>query len=192
MLPELGYEKQPEYFGTQVTNVGSEPVWHVQVYICTPKPLRGVYEVEKIHATIASRHSFNAGICDAARQSYMVTHSRHCQLLDGMEYAHFPQRASGSTYIHMEPVQDEMNFKLKKQVALTTTLSKELDSTTEEVEFGQGKYEEAMKTIPKMKHHCPQDWEKRSNEEAEEFSPHSPPRKIAKLAPPTYVIPNDV
>jgi hypothetical protein len=28
-----------------------------------------------------------------------------------------------------------MNFKLKKQVALTTTLTRELDSTTEEVEL---------------------------------------------------------
>jgi hypothetical protein len=40
MLQELGYEKQPEYFATQVTYEGSEPVWHVQVYIFTPKPLR--------------------------------------------------------------------------------------------------------------------------------------------------------
>jgi hypothetical protein len=55
MLQELGYEKQPEYFGTQVTYEGSEPVWHVQVYIFTPKPLRGVFEVEKIHAAIAPR-----------------------------------------------------------------------------------------------------------------------------------------
>jgi hypothetical protein len=62
MLQELGYEKQPEYFGTQVTYEGSEPVWHVQVYIFTPKPLRGVYEVEEIHAAIASRHSFHAGM----------------------------------------------------------------------------------------------------------------------------------
>jgi hypothetical protein len=54
---------------------------------------------------------------------------------------------SGSTYIHVELVQDERNFKLKKQVALSATLTKELDSTTEEVEFWQGKYEEAMKTI---------------------------------------------
>jgi hypothetical protein len=113
--------------------------------------------VEKIYGAIASRRSFNAGICDAACQAYMVTRSRHCQLLDGTEYAHFPQWASGSTYIHMEHVQDEMNFKLKNQVALTATLTKELDSTTEEVEFWQGNYEEAMKTIWKMKRHCPQD-----------------------------------
>jgi gas vesicle protein len=47
----------------------------------------------------------------------------------------FPQRASGSTYIHVEPVPDSRNFKLKKQVDLTTALTKELDSTMEEVEF---------------------------------------------------------
>jgi hypothetical protein len=29
MLQELGYEKPLEYFGTQVTYEGSEPVWHV-------------------------------------------------------------------------------------------------------------------------------------------------------------------
>jgi hypothetical protein len=91
MLQELGYEKQLEYFGTQVTYEGSEPVWYVQVYIFTPKPLRGVYEVEKIHAAIASRCSFHVGIHDAARQAYMVIRSRHRRLLDGMEYAHFPQ-----------------------------------------------------------------------------------------------------
>jgi hypothetical protein len=147
MLQGLGYEKQPEYFGTQITYEGFEPVWHVQVYIFSPKPLRGVYEVEKIHAAIASRRSFHVGICDAACQAYMVIRSHHCHLLDGTEYAHFPQRASGCAYIHVELVQYEGNFKLKKQVALTATLTKELDSTTEEVEFWQGKYEEVMKTI---------------------------------------------
>jgi hypothetical protein len=147
MLQELGYEKQPEYFGTQVTYEASKPVWHVQVYIFTPKPPRGVYEVEKIHAAIASRHSFHTGICDDACQAYMVVRSHHCQLLDGMEYAHFPQWASRSAYIHVEHVQEEGNFMLRKQVALTTTLTKELDSTTEEVEFWREKYEEAMKTI---------------------------------------------
>jgi hypothetical protein len=135
MMQELGYEKQPEYFGTQVTYEGSKPVWHVEVYIFTPEPLRGVYEVEKIHVAIASRRSFHAGICDVARQAYMVSRSRHCQLLDEMGYAHFPQRASGSAYIHVEHVQDEENFKLKKQVALITTLTMELDSTTKDVEF---------------------------------------------------------
>jgi hypothetical protein len=87
----------------------------------------------------------------------MLTSSRHCQLLGGKEYDHFPQWDSGSAYIHVEPVQDEGNFKLKKQVALTATLTKELDSTMEEVEFWQGKYEEATKTIQKMKCCCPQD-----------------------------------
>jgi hypothetical protein len=180
MLQELGYEKQSEYFGTQITYEGSEPVWHVQVCIFTPNPLRLVYEVEKIHAAIASR-------C----QAYMVTHSHHYQLLDRTEYAHFPQRASGSTYINVEPIQDEMNFKLKKQVALTATLTKELDST-KEVEFWQGKYEEAMKIIQKMKRHCPQDLETCSNGETKEFILHSPPRKMAMCAPPSYIIPNDV
>jgi hypothetical protein len=90
MLQELGYEKQQEYFGTQVTYEGSKPVWHIQVYIFTPKLLRRVYEVEKIHAAIASRRSFNAGICVTAHQAYMVIRSRHCQLLDRTEYAHYP------------------------------------------------------------------------------------------------------
>jgi hypothetical protein len=114
---------------------GSEPVWHVQVYIFIPKPFRGIFDVEKIHAAIAPRHTFYAGIQDAACPAYMVTRSCHRQLLDGMEYAHFTQRAIGSTYIHVEPVPDSRNFKLMKQVELTTVLPKELDSTMEEVEF---------------------------------------------------------
>jgi hypothetical protein len=89
----------------------------------------------------------------------------------------------------VEHVQDEGNFKLKKQVALTAIISKELNSTTEEVEFWEGKYEEAMKTIRKMKHHCPQDWETLSDEETKEFSLHSPPRKMATRAPLAYIIP---
>jgi anion-transporting ArsA/GET3 family ATPase len=92
----------------------------------------------------------------------------------------------------VEPVQDEGNFKLKKQVALIATLTKELDSTMEEVEFRQGKYEEAMKAIQKMKRRYPQEWETLSDEETKEFSPHSPPRKMAMRAPPAYIIPNDV
>jgi hypothetical protein len=31
-----------------------------------------------------------------------------------------------------------------------------------------------------------------SNDETEEFSPHSPPRKMATCAPLAYIIPNDV
>jgi hypothetical protein len=91
ILQELGYEKQPRYYGTQVTYEGSESVWHVQVYNFTPKPLRGIFEVEKIHAAIAPRRNFYAGIHDAARQAYMVTRSCHHHLLNGTKYAHFPQ-----------------------------------------------------------------------------------------------------
>jgi hypothetical protein len=47
----------------------------------------------------------------------------------------------------VEPVSNSRNFKLKRQVDLTTVLTKELDSTIEEVEFWQEKYEEAMKII---------------------------------------------
>jgi hypothetical protein len=122
-------------------------VWHVQVYIFTPKPLRGIFEVEKIHDAIAPRRTFYAGIHDAAHQAYMVTCSRHHQLLDGMKYAHFPQWASGSTYIHVEHVPNSRNFKLKKQVDRTTVLTKELDFTMEEVEFWQEKYKEAVKIV---------------------------------------------
>jgi hypothetical protein len=62
-------------------------MWHVQVYIFTPKPFQGIFEVEKIHATIAPRRTFYAGIRDVACPAYMVTRSCHRQLLDGMEYA---------------------------------------------------------------------------------------------------------
>jgi hypothetical protein len=135
MLQEFRYEKQPKYYGTHVMSKGSEPVWHVQVYIFTPKLLRGIFKVEKIHAAIAPRRTFYARIRDAAHQAYMVTRSHHRQLLDGTKYANFPQRASGSTYIHVEPIPDSRNFKLKKQVDRTTVLTRELDSTKEEVEF---------------------------------------------------------
>jgi hypothetical protein len=43
-----------------------------------------------------------------------------------------------------------------------------------------------------MKHHCPQDWVTCFDEAIEEFSPHSPPHKMATRAPPAYIIPNDV
>jgi hypothetical protein len=60
------------------------------------------------------------------------------------------------------------------------------------VEFWQGKYEEAIETIQKMKCRYPQDLETLSDEETEEFSPHSPPHKMTTRAPPVYVILNDV
>jgi hypothetical protein len=44
-------------------------------------------------------------------------------------------------------VPNQRNFKLRKQVMLTIALTKELDSTIEEVEFWQERYEHAMKTI---------------------------------------------
>jgi prefoldin subunit 5 len=79
----------------------------------------------------------------------------------------------------------------EKQVELTTALTKELDSTMEEVEFWQEKYEEAMKTIRKLKRHYPQGKETLSNEETEEFILASPSRKMVTHAPLVYVIPNN-
>jgi hypothetical protein len=76
-------------------------------------------------------------------------------------------------------------------VKLTTVFTKELDSTTKEVEFWQEKYEEAMKTIQKLKRHYPQDMETLSDEETEDFTLASQPRKMATRAPPVYVIPNN-
>jgi hypothetical protein len=48
-----------------------------------------------------------------------------------------------------------------------------------------------MKTIQKLRCHCPQDVETLSEEEIEEFTPASPPRKMATCAAPVYVIPNN-
>jgi hypothetical protein len=48
-----------------------------------------------------------------------------------------------------------------------------------------------MKIVRKLKHHCPQAVETHSDEETEEFTPASPPRKMATHAPPVYVIPNN-
>jgi hypothetical protein len=76
-------------------------------------------------------------------------------------------------------------------VELTTMLTKELDSPMEEEEFWQEKFEEAMKTIRKLKRHYPQGVETLSNEETGEFTLASPPRKMATHAPPVYVIPNN-
>jgi hypothetical protein len=91
----------------------------------------------------------------------------------------------------MESVTDSRNIKLKKQVELTTALTKELDSTTEEVKFWQEKYEEAMKILQKMNCHYPQGVEIFSMEETEEFTPAAQPHKMATCAPPVYIIPNN-
>jgi hypothetical protein len=48
-----------------------------------------------------------------------------------------------------------------------------------------------MKTILKSKRHCPQGVETLFEEETEEFTPTSPPRKMDSHAPPVYVIPNN-
>jgi hypothetical protein len=76
----------------------------------------------------------------------------------------------------VESVPDSRNFKLKKQVNLTTVLTKELDSTTEKVEFWQEKYEEVMNIVRKLKHHCPQGMETLFEKEKEEFTLPPPPR----------------
>jgi hypothetical protein len=91
----------------------------------------------------------------------------------------------------VEHIPDSRNFKLKKKVELITTLTKELDSSTEEMEFWQEKYEEAMNTIRKLKRRCPQGMDTLSKEETEEFTPTSPPHKMVTHAPLVYVIPNN-
>jgi hypothetical protein len=48
-----------------------------------------------------------------------------------------------------------------------------------------------MKTIQKLKRRCPQGMETLSEEEMEEFTPASPPRKMATRAPLVYIIPNN-
>jgi hypothetical protein len=48
-----------------------------------------------------------------------------------------------------------------------------------------------MKIIQKLKHSCPQGMETLSEEEMEEFTPASPPHKMATRAPPVYVTPNN-
>jgi hypothetical protein len=88
----------------------------------------------------------------------------------------------------VESVPYSRNFKLKRQVELTTVLTKELDSTTEEVEFWQDKYVEAMKIVWKLKCCCPQGMETLSEDDTEEFTPASPPHKMVTRAPPVYVI----
>jgi hypothetical protein len=76
-------------------------------------------------------------------------------------------------------------------VELTTPLTNELDSTMEEVELWQEKFEEAMMAIRKLKRHYPQGVETLSNEETEEFTLASPPHKMVTHAPPVYIIPNN-
>jgi hypothetical protein len=73
-------------------------------------------------------------------------------------------------------------------VNLSHCAHKELESTAEEVEFWQEKYEEAMKIIRKMKR---QGMETLFEEETEEFTPASPPHKMVTRAPPVYVISNN-
>jgi hypothetical protein len=48
-----------------------------------------------------------------------------------------------------------------------------------------------MNIVSKLKCHCPQDMETLAEEETEEFTPASPPRKMATRAPPVYIIPNN-
>jgi hypothetical protein len=48
-----------------------------------------------------------------------------------------------------------------------------------------------MKTILKLKCHCPQGVEILSEDEIEEFTPTSPPHKMVIRAPPVYFIPNN-
>jgi hypothetical protein len=62
ILQELGYEKQPEYFGTQVTYEGSKNVWHVQLYLFTPKPsqefMRWKRSMQPLHQDVLSMLEF--------------------------------------------------------------------------------------------------------------------------------------
>jgi hypothetical protein len=191
MLQELGYEKQPKYYRTQLTYEVSKPVWHVQVYIFTPSPseeflkLRrsmppSLQDVPSMLEFMMLPIKLTRSLVRAIAKSWMER-SMHI----------FPQQASGSTYIHVEHVPDSRNFKLNKQVQLTTMLTNVLDSTMEGMEFWQEKYEEAMKTIWKLKCYYPQDVQTLSEEEMEEFTLTSPSRMLVTRAPPVYVIPNN-
>jgi hypothetical protein len=135
MLQELGYEKQPRYYGTQVMYEASEPVWYVQVYIFTPSPseefLRPRRSMPPSLQDVPSTLEF---VMLLIKLTWSLIHVIANSWME-RSMPIFPQWASGSTYIHVEPEPDPRNIKLKKQVKLTTVLTKELDSTTEEVEF---------------------------------------------------------
>lgn len=186
MLEDLGYEKPPQYRGTEAVEEGVTK-WFVEVHIFAPHSSNGVYEVERIHRAIAARSCFEDGIRDAARQALLVIRSRFRDDLEHTEYAHYPHRASGHTYVHVDSVHAPGQYKLKRQVELTRALTKDLDNTTEELEYWRTKYVKAAQTIRGLKRRLPQDLELSSDEETDESTPYSPDRRNATRAPPAYI-----
>ena len=53
------------------------------------------------------------------------------------------------------------------------------------------KCEDTMKVMQNMKHHCPQDNKTHWDEETEEFTPTSAPRKMATHVSLVYIILNN-
>jgi hypothetical protein len=191
MLQELDYEKQSKYYVTQVTYEGFEPVWHVQVYIFTPSPSEGFLRSRR---SIQPSPQDETSTLEFVMPPVKLTWSLVCVITNSWMEGSMPTFLNELVELptpmwSLYLIQGTSSSKM--QVELTTALTKELDSTTEEVEFWQEKYEEAMKIDRKLKYHCPQGMETLSEDETEEFTLTSPPRKMVTRALPVYVIPNN-
>ena len=86
-------------------------------------PESGAYEVMSIHYAISQKATFEAGICDVARQALLVLCHRHSDDLIFTQYSHYPQRISGFTDITATPVIAEGTTRLGEQTALALELS---------------------------------------------------------------------
>jgi hypothetical protein len=147
MLQELGYEKHPKYFGTQVTYEGSESSAKSKSTSLLPSPseefMRWKRSMQPLHQDVLSMLEF---VMLHVKHTRSPVHTISSSWMEKSMLISLNAQAELPTSM-LNLYKTDMNFKIKKHVVLTAIHTKELDSTIEEVEFWQGK----------TKWHYPQD-----------------------------------
>lgn len=192
ILKGLGYQEAPVYKGVRTPLSNNGYSWMVEVAIYEKIPDGDGCKVRRIHAAIAPRESFAAGIGDAARQALAVLCAEYHGILQTTPYHYYPQRASGSLEVTFAPSNREGDARLVEQVRFTDILTRELDGALDELHDTHLRLAEAEARVRDLQAKMSEDSEEEPEERPDPELPHSPSRKRLRLEAAIRISPQDL
>ncbi|GJN31813.1 hypothetical protein PR202_gb20259 [Eleusine coracana subsp. coracana] len=178
LLQGLGYHDPPQYVGTRTPLRGGDYAWKVEVMLYEKATDDGIRRVRRVHFATTRRATFDTGISDAAHQALAVLHRESNQTLRTLQFAHFPQRASGSLEFSVLPARgNDTSDRLREQVALTTAINSELTTALDELDRHDRRYLEQEERIQELMEMLAE------NDDSEEEDPQEAPTPRAMVPP---------
>jgi hypothetical protein len=175
ILSGLGHTQKPVYRGVKKLYPGYVE-WKVEVTIYDYERSQDegmeVRRVVGIHSAMVPRATFTAGVRDAARQAISRVRDQYNNKMDNSPYAYCPHRTRGSDELFVKSTFGE-NPKLREQVALTMALEDELNCALWEL----GEVRQHLAFVSASLEDEQDANQEESEDDEEDLSIHSPPRK---------------